>query len=86
MTTLQLQLTEKHGFVLTKPDQADPSSVKLLEGAFSINNDKMTLNGVELATINKNGVQLNRGVLTNTVGDIHRVVQQLRFFSKTSRK
>lgn len=86
MTTLQLQLTEKHGFVLTTPNQADPASVKLLEGAFRINNDKMTLNGVELATINKNGVQLNRGVLTNTVGDIRRVVQQLRFFSKTTRK
>ncbi|QKE54515.1 hypothetical protein ACSA002_2010 [Salmonella phage vB_SalM_SA002] len=80
MTVLQLQLNNKRGFVLTTPKQACPNSVKLLEGEFKVENDRFTLGNVELARISDNGVKLNSNVLTNGVGDIRQIVQQLRYY------
>lgn len=86
MTILQLQLSGKHGFVLTKPGRANPTDLKLIEGEFKVEDNKLMLNEVELATMNNRNLKLNTSVLTNAVGDIRQVVQQLRFFGQALRQ
>ena len=85
MTILQLQLSGKHGFMLTTPEQASPDNVKLMEGNFFIRGDKLMLGESELATINNRNLKLNTSILTNAVGDIRQIVQQLRFFGQALR-
>lgn len=85
MTILQLQLSGKHGFVLTKPEQANPVDTKLLEGNFFIRDNKLMLGEAELATMNNRNLKLNTSILTNAVGDIRQIVQQLRFFGQVLR-
>jgi len=85
MTILQLQLSGKHGFVLTKPEQANPIDTKLLEGNFFIRDNKLMLGEAELATMNNRNLKLNTSILTNAVGDIRQIVQQLRFFGQVLR-
>lgn len=86
MTILQLQLSGKHGFVLTKPEQANPIDTKLLEGNFFIRDNKLMLGEAELATMQNNrNLKLNTSILTNAVGDIRQIVQQLRFFGQALR-
>lgn len=82
MTILQLQLSEKTGYVLTKPCRANPADVKLIEGEFKVEDNKLMLNEVELATRNGRNLKLNGSVLLNAVGDIRQIVQQLRFFGQ----
>ncbi|QXO10175.1 hypothetical protein pEaSNUABM37_00214 [Erwinia phage pEa_SNUABM_37] len=82
MTILQLQLSEKNGYVLTKPGRANPADVKLIEGEFKVEQNKLMLNEVELATRNGRNLKLNGSVLMNAVGDIRQIVQQLRFFGQ----
>lgn len=85
MTILQLQLSGKHGFVLTKPEQANPIDTKLLEGNFFVRDNKLMLGEAELATMTNRNLKLNTSILTNAVGDIRQIVQQLRFFGQALR-
>lgn len=82
MTILQLQLNDKRGFILTTPERACSSNVKVLEGEFKLDNNSISLNNVELAKIKNKDIRLNRNVLTNAIGDLRLVVQQLRYFSR----
>ena len=85
MTVLQLQLSDKQGFVLTTPKQACPRSVKLLEGEFKMEDNRFLLNNVELAKVDDQGVKLNHSVLTNAIGDIRQIVMQLRYYRQVFR-
>jgi len=85
MTVLQLQLNNKHGFLLTSPKHAKRTDTKLLEGALSVNERNITLADVELATIEDKGIRLNTSILAGGVGDIRTVVQQLRYFMQAGR-
>lgn len=85
MTILQLKLNGKHGFVLTAPERANPVDVTLMEGNFFIRGDKLMLGESELATMNNRNLKLNTSILTNAVGDIRQIVQQLRFFGQAYR-
>lgn len=82
MTVLQLQLTDKQSFVLTTPAKASVNNVKLIEGVFAVEHDRLILDGVELATLADGHITLNSSVLTKVIGDIRQIVQQLRYFAK----
>ena len=85
MTILQLQLNSKHGFVLTKPECANPVDVKLMEGEVTFQDNKLMLGDSELATVTNRNLRLNTAILKTAVGDVRRIVQQLRYFSQTLR-
>lgn len=85
MTVLQLQLNDKRGFMLTTPEHADDKNVKLLEGELTVNNNSISLQNVRLATMCNKNIHLNREVLTNHIGDLRLVVQQLRYFAQVFR-
>jgi len=85
MTVLQLQLSGKHGFVLTKPERANPADIKLMEGDLRLQDNKLMLGESELATVTNRNLKLNTSILMTAVGDLRRIVQQLRYFSQTLR-